>query len=536
VTSGAARRAQAFYGERMHDGEPFWGGSPAADHEIVAAIVAGDPAGLAAAYDRYADALYAYCHTLLGEPADAADAVQDTFIIAAAKLGGLRDPSRLRPWLYAVSRNECRRRLRGRASSVPLDEAGEMTDSAPAVGVSAEQEELRDIVRAALAGLNPGEREIIELNLRHELDGADLADALGVPRNQAHALASRARDQFETSLGALLVARTGREYCAELAAILDGWDGQLTVLVRKRVNRHIERCDICGDRKRRELSPAMLLSMVPLVMLPAGLRNRVLRLVADSQPGAVRYRAEVTRHAEPFGQSGFPEPIDPPRPGRGKGGHGATAGVAAVALLLLLLGGGAIFAASLLHHPGHPAADTLSVDTPTPTPSPTSAATSSGPLPTPTPSHKTHPPVGLPTLATLAPPLPNPTPSPTPKPTVKPKPTPKPPPPPGTLVVSPSPAIVRLAQPPAGGPYLGTFKLTAKGGPVKFSITSQAPAGELTVSPGKGSIPSGGTITVTITAPAQPPPGATYMYMTSVTVNPGHGPSQPVTVYYPPAG
>jgi DNA-directed RNA polymerase specialized sigma24 family protein len=56
------------------------------DREIVAAVVAGDPAGLEAAYDRYAPGLYAYCRSLLTEPADAADAVQDTFIIAAGKL------------------------------------------------------------------------------------------------------------------------------------------------------------------------------------------------------------------------------------------------------------------------------------------------------------------------------------------------------------------------------------------------------------------------------------------------------------------
>ena len=32
-------------------------------------------------------------------------------MVAEAKLRLLRDPSRLRPWLYAVARNECRRRL-----------------------------------------------------------------------------------------------------------------------------------------------------------------------------------------------------------------------------------------------------------------------------------------------------------------------------------------------------------------------------------------------------------------------------------------
>ena len=81
--------------------------------EIVASIVAGDPNGLALAYGQYADPLYKFCRSVLGDPADAADAVQDTFVVAAAKLGGLRDPGRLRPWLFAVARNECRHQLDG---------------------------------------------------------------------------------------------------------------------------------------------------------------------------------------------------------------------------------------------------------------------------------------------------------------------------------------------------------------------------------------------------------------------------------------
>ena len=43
---------------------------PTDDREIVAAIVAGDRAGLAAAYDRYAPALHTYCRSLLAEPAE----------------------------------------------------------------------------------------------------------------------------------------------------------------------------------------------------------------------------------------------------------------------------------------------------------------------------------------------------------------------------------------------------------------------------------------------------------------------------------
>ena len=39
----------------------------------------------------------------------------------------------------------------------------------------------------------------------------------------------------ERSLGALCVARAGRKECPELAEILQSWDGEFSVLVRKRV-------------------------------------------------------------------------------------------------------------------------------------------------------------------------------------------------------------------------------------------------------------------------------------------------------------
>ena len=80
------------------------------DRDLVAAVVAGEPDGLAEAYDRYAASLYAYCRSMLPR-AEAAEAVRDTFLIAVSRLDGLRDPDRLDAWLHAVARNECLRRL-----------------------------------------------------------------------------------------------------------------------------------------------------------------------------------------------------------------------------------------------------------------------------------------------------------------------------------------------------------------------------------------------------------------------------------------
>src|ERR1700693_5092783 len=79
------------------------------DSEVLASFAGDRSGGLAEAYDRYADPLYKYCLASLGEPAEAADAVQDTFVIAAARLADLREPDRLRAWLYALARNQCQR-------------------------------------------------------------------------------------------------------------------------------------------------------------------------------------------------------------------------------------------------------------------------------------------------------------------------------------------------------------------------------------------------------------------------------------------
>src|SRR5580693_1608539 len=318
------------------------------DSEVVAAVVAGNPEGLAEAYDRYASPLYAYCRSLLREPADAADAVQDTFVIAASRVAELRDRNRLRPWLYAVARNECHRRLRARTVQVstPLDEMPDVTDISADVSGEAERDELRTLLRSAVRGLNSGEQDLIELQLRQGLDAAEIAAVLGVSRNHAHALLSRARDQLEISLGALLVARSGRDDCAALNTMLADWDGQLSVLMRKRINRHIENCPVCAERKKRELAPALLLGLaaLPIAAVPPGLREQVLRLASSNTPDAAAHRASVAQRTAPFGHHGFPKPLDPPksswwqtRSGQAAAAAAAAAVVAALTLLAVAL-------------------------------------------------------------------------------------------------------------------------------------------------------------------------------------------------------
>ena len=192
----------------------------ATDTELVRQYLAGDQRALGDIYERYGDRVYDLCFAMLQSGDDAADAYQDTFLTAAHKLDQLRDTERLRSWLYSVARNQCRARLRARKRSTPVDDAG--VDIGTEVDMTADlgRDELRVLLTEASAGLNEREREVLDLHMRHELEGEELADALGVSAQNAYKLVQRVRDRVERSLGSLLIARHGRRECPELDTLL----------------------------------------------------------------------------------------------------------------------------------------------------------------------------------------------------------------------------------------------------------------------------------------------------------------------------
>ncbi|MGH3273140.1 MAG: RNA polymerase sigma factor [Streptosporangiaceae bacterium] len=491
------------------------------DRDIAAALAAEDLEGLAAAYDRYAAGLYGYCRSLLGAPSDAADAVQDTLIIAVADLGGLRGPGRLRPWLYAVARSECRNRLAAGAWPARREPGSEMTDAAlldeavdEAAGTG--QDELRDLVRDAMSRLDPDEREVAELSRWHTLDNADLASVLGVPVSQAHALAARTRESLDRSLGTLLVAATGWGECAGLDTLLDGWDGRPTAAWRTRAGRHVDGCGVCDERRGMLLSPAMLLSLLPLALLPDGLREHVLWLVANSDAEAVDYRDEVISRAGPFDAAGFPIQIasagwaeQAGRTGRRRGfglplRRGADRPVLRgrmVAAALVILAGGGGIATFGLSGGGPGRARAASVATLAPfavprSPAPGTSASSGPPIATrparlarTSPPPRSSPPRSP--APSSAPPATTPPATAPPGPSYSPKPTPSPSPP----VLSESPRTVMMVQ-SATNTWTGSFTLTAANAPISFTIS--APDG-LTVSEKGGTVRPGSPVTISLT-------------------------------------
>src|SRR4051812_45352518 len=193
------------------------------DGDLALAAARGDGRAFAAIYDRYADRLFDFCVGMLRDRDAAADCVQDAFVIATTKLPQLREVERLRPWLYAIARNEALARIRARRREEPVDILPERASGEPTPDLLASRNELAELIAEACGGLSERDQAVYELAYRQGLDGLELAEALGVSHTHANTLVGRLRDGIERSLGALLVCRGAQadpRACPELAALL----------------------------------------------------------------------------------------------------------------------------------------------------------------------------------------------------------------------------------------------------------------------------------------------------------------------------
>ena len=301
------------------------------DAELVSAHLAGDRGALAAIYDRYADSLYDTAAAMLGDRHDAEDLAHDVFVVASRSLSQLRDPARLKPWLFAILRHEVYKRTKRRARSRPTDftdtGVGDMaaTPDAHAEAGDVEREELAAFVRAAAAGLAERDQLLLELSVRQGLTGADLAAAVGVTPDQCHVLVHRMRERVQRSIGALTVARYGRNACPDLQTLLQRWNGVFDPPTRKRIAGHIDDCAVCGETSRK-FAVIPLLAAAPALAAPASLRDRVLASTST---------ATSTATATPEPPYRFDADGGFPRLARGVGRAVVAIVVAVVAVLLL---------------------------------------------------------------------------------------------------------------------------------------------------------------------------------------------------------
>jgi RNA polymerase sigma factor (sigma-70 family) len=220
----------------------------ASDERLVAWIRRGDADAFTTAYERHSPGLLSFCTYLLGSRQDAEDAVQATYSAAYRALLADRRPITLRPWLFAIARNESLDILRKRQATVELN--GEVASRGDPVKHLEVREELRRITED-VRRLPERQRTALVLAELEGLSQAEIGVVLGVRTQQVKAFIYQGRSS-------LLSERAAREAdCEDVREELATARG--AALRRRHLRRHLRSCSACHDyaaavsRQQRQL-------------------------------------------------------------------------------------------------------------------------------------------------------------------------------------------------------------------------------------------------------------------------------------------
>jgi RNA polymerase sigma-70 factor (ECF subfamily) len=166
------------------------------DRELVARCLSGDRGAwdeLVLTYSRYVYAIAAQGYRLQG--ADAEDVFQEVFLRVYDRLGSLRNPDALRPWIAQLTRRVCLDRLAGLGREEPAE--------VEAVEIERTVEELDEAfaVREAMAGLSEDCREVLDRFFCRDESYRTIGEGLGIPAGTIASRISRClgklRERFE---------------------------------------------------------------------------------------------------------------------------------------------------------------------------------------------------------------------------------------------------------------------------------------------------------------------------------------------------
>jgi len=168
------------------------------DAELLQRHVAGDPDAFGELFRRHRDRLWAVAIRTLGDPEEAADALQDAMIAAFRRAGSFRGDSAVTTWLHRIVVNAALDRMRRRAARPAASGQDEealdalATSGRPLSDPSGSTDTSLD-VQAALRTLVPDQQAALVLVDMLGYSVADAATVLGVSEGTVKSRAARGR-------------------------------------------------------------------------------------------------------------------------------------------------------------------------------------------------------------------------------------------------------------------------------------------------------------------------------------------------------
>lgn len=163
------------------------------DAALLAEIAAGSERAFNTLIDRRQQAVRAFVHTIVGDPSDADDVAQETFLAVWRQAGAFHGRSSVRSWLFAIAWRRVKDLQRSRFRRL----AREAAQGEPAVPARDEAAQAlhRIALDRALADLPADQRAVVSLCLAWELTHDEAAAALQLPLGtvKSHVARGRAR-------------------------------------------------------------------------------------------------------------------------------------------------------------------------------------------------------------------------------------------------------------------------------------------------------------------------------------------------------
>jgi RNA polymerase sigma-70 factor (ECF subfamily) len=174
---------------------------------------ADDTAAFSELVERFQHRLVAVMHHLVGSAEEAEDLAQEVFLRVFRTRKKYTPKAKFSTWLFTIANNLALNALRDRQRRpvVPLEvrESGPLgprpaetlaptRDEPPSHNLH--QQELAEVIRRALDGLNERQRMAIVLNKFEDMNYADIAEVMGLSAKAVKSLLSRARSKLREAL------------------------------------------------------------------------------------------------------------------------------------------------------------------------------------------------------------------------------------------------------------------------------------------------------------------------------------------------
>jgi RNA polymerase sigma-70 factor (ECF subfamily) len=153
--------------------------------ELARALLAGEAGAFERFVDHFRSKIFHYSWLMCGGPEDAEEVAQETLLKVFENFDQLRDPERVRPWVFRIARNAClmqrRKSVFAPTHELSLDEippGSESADNAPQPEGLLLDSELRAVLDRVIAELPQTYRAVVLLRDVEELSTEDTAQIL----------------------------------------------------------------------------------------------------------------------------------------------------------------------------------------------------------------------------------------------------------------------------------------------------------------------------------------------------------------------